>query len=104
MTRKQRIETALGDALRPAHLAVSDESHRHSGPPGRESHFNVTVVSEQFEGQSRLGRHRTIHDLLADELRGGLHALTLTLLTPAEYEARGGVSLASPACHSKKTG
>jgi BolA protein len=36
--------------------------------------------------------------LLAGELAAGLHALTLTLLTPDEFEARGGESLASPKC------
>jgi BolA protein len=98
VTRKQRIEQSLSEAFRPGHLLVIDESHQHSVPKGAESHFNVTVVTELFGGESRVARHRRIHDLLAGELAAGLHALTLTLLTPDEFEARGGESLASPKC------
>ena len=98
MRRKQRIEACLQTALDPTHLAVLDESSGHSVPAGSESHFNLTVVSEKFDGLMRIDRHRQIHELLASELAGGLHALTLTLLTPTEFEAKGGVSLVSPNC------
>jgi len=97
VTRKQRIEEHL-QALSPVQLAVIDESHQHSVGAGAESHFNVTVVSMDFDGESRVARHRRVHGLLGAELSNGLHALTLTLLTPSEFDARGGQSLASPKC------
>lgn len=82
------IENKLTAALRPTRLKVVDESHLHKGHggyrPGGESHFRVEVVSPAFEGQSRVARQRRIYEILADELRGGVHALALTTLTPGE--------------------
>ncbi len=98
--RKQVIEQRLQSALKPVHLAVLDESSRHNVPAGAESHFNLTVVSADFDGLMRVERHRRIHELLEAELRSGLHALTLTLMTPTEFEAKGGETIASPNCLS----
>ena len=98
MSRKQTIEDRLTQALQPIALEVIDESRQHSVPAGAESHFNVTVVSKTFEGMLRVERHRRIHEILESELAAGLHALTLSLMTPTEYEAKGGVSIASPKC------
>jgi BolA family transcriptional regulator, general stress-responsive regulator len=95
MSRRDRIERALATGLSVEHLEVVDESHRHSR--GAESHYNVTVVSPAFEGESRVARHRRVHGLLESELAAGLHALTLTLMTPSEW-ARGGRALESPGC------
>lgn len=33
------------------HLNVVNESHKHNVPKGSESHFNVLVVSDAFEGE-----------------------------------------------------
>jgi len=97
VSRKERIENSLSAGLEPVHLEVLDESHRHSAGAGAETHYNVTVVSDAFDGERRIARHRRIHGLLGEELAGGLHALTLTLLTPAEWAERG-ESIASPKC------
>ena len=70
----------------------------HSSGKGAESHFKVVVVSDGFDGAMRVERHRRIHQLLQSELDGGMHALTLTLLTPAEFDKRGGQAIASPNC------
>ena len=98
MRRKQIIQERLESALEPIHLDVIDESSRHSVPAGSESHFNLTVVSDGFDGMLRIDRHRKIHELLKSELDGGLHALTLTLMTPAEFEKAGGNRIDSPNC------
>lgn len=82
------IETKLTAALQPERLKVVDESHLHKGHggyrPGGESHFRVEIVSAAFEGQSRVARQRRVYEVLSEELKGGLHALALTTLTPAE--------------------
>ena len=101
-SRKSAIEQHISGALNPTFLQVLDESHKHSSGKGAESHFNVTVVSALFAGELRVKRHRRIHKLLAAELQAGMHALTLSLMTPEEYEERGR-GLDSPLCHSKKT-
>ncbi len=97
VSRKQRIEQQLTDGLAPEVLNVLDESHRHNVPSGAESHFNVMIVSAAFADKGRVDRHRAVHALLGDEMRSGLHALTLTLLTPAEHGARQD-AIASPKC------
>jgi len=82
------IETKLRETFSPTYLKVVDESHLHVGhanyKPGGESHFNVTVVSSAFCGLSRIERHQKVYDCLKDELKNGIHALSLTTLSPEE--------------------
>lgn len=82
------IERKLTAALQPTRVKVVDESELHKGHaghrPGGESHFRVEVVSAAFEGQSRVARQRRVYEILADELKAGVHALALKTLTPAE--------------------
>ncbi|NBW07043.1 MAG: BolA family transcriptional regulator [Caulobacteraceae bacterium] len=89
------IREKLVSALSPTHLELEDDSWRHAGhhheggmdaKPGGESHFNLTVVSEKFEGQGRVARQRTINSLLAEELAGPVHALSIRALTPSESQ------------------
>ncbi len=98
MSVQQNIETKIAAALAPSHLEVVDESHMHSVPPGSESHFRVVVVSERFEGLPLVRRHQTVNQILEQELRESLHALSMQTLTAAEWTRRGGQTRASPAC------
>ncbi|CAK9261744.1 unnamed protein product [Sphagnum jensenii] len=94
-TKKAVIEEKLEEALTPTELEVEDVSYRHAGHSGvergaTETHFNVKVVSESFEGRSLLKRHRLVYDVLKDELQtGGVHALSLITKTPREVSAAG---------------
>ena len=47
--------------------------------------FKVSVVSEAFEGKSIIQRHRMIYEIFSEELKGPIHALSLTTLTPIQY-------------------
>ena len=96
--RHAEIEQAIAQALDPEHLEIVDESHMHSVPEGAQSHFRVTVVSNRFEGEKLLARHRRINGLLSDQFEKGLHALALHTLTPAEWFEKGGVTPTSPPC------
>ncbi|OGN51584.1 MAG: transcriptional regulator [Caulobacterales bacterium RIFOXYB1_FULL_67_16] len=87
------IREKLSAALSPQRLELEDDSWRHAGhhheggmdaTPGGETHFNLVVVSEAFEGQSRVLRQRTVNTLLKAELAGPVHALSIRALTPAE--------------------
>jgi BolA protein len=97
MVLQQRIEDKLRRRLTPESLFVQNESDKHNVPRGSETHFKVTVVSSAFEGMERIDRHRVVHDALAEELKAGVHALTITPRTPAEWAADSHVS-ASPPC------
>lgn len=97
-SRESRISEILSTALAPRHLEIEDESHQHSGPRS-ETHFKVLIVSEKFEGKSRIDRQRMVNELLAGELKMGLHALTQRTLTPGEWdEQREKLRFESPAC------
>ncbi|KAL6574543.1 hypothetical protein OROMI_011828 [Orobanche minor] len=65
--RGSRIKEKLKSELTPIDLEVEDISYQHDG--GTETHFNVKVVSEEFEGKSMVKRHRSIYGLLQNELQ-----------------------------------
>jgi BolA family transcriptional regulator, general stress-responsive regulator len=83
---KDTVASKLTAAFQPASLDVEDESHKHAGHagarPGGETHFKVHMVATAFAGKSRIERHRLVHAVLAEELRGPIHALALTLEAP----------------------
>ena len=98
MTMRARIEENISAGLEPIHYALENESHRHSGP-GAETHWNLVVVSAAFDGKNRLARHRAVYAALGQELKDGIHALTLKTMTPSEWEEAGGdVVNPSPKC------
>lgn len=88
MGMDERITKKLEENLQPLHLEVINESQYHAGhhgsPGSGESHFRVRVVSAAFAGLSRIARHRLVNELLADELKSGVHALAIKALTPDE--------------------
>ncbi len=92
------IHDKLVDAFTPSVLQVINESHGHNVPAGSESHFKVVVVSDQFEGKRSLQRHRAVNEVLAAELAGGVHALSIVAYTPAQWSDKGGEIPASPPC------
>ncbi len=92
------IEGKLVAAFAPVSLVIENQSDSHSGPRGRETHFKVVVVSTRFAGLALVQRHRLVNQSLADELRSGVHALSIEALTPEQWEARGGAVMTSPPC------
>ncbi len=88
MNIKTTITNKLREAFAPESLDVADESHLHEGHaghrPGGETHFRVYIVSNAFEGKSRIERHRMINSTLAAELAGGVHALAIRAQSPRE--------------------
>ncbi len=51
---------------------------------GTQDHWEAVIVSAGFEGKSLMERHRIVNRALAEELKGPIHALTLTLKTRTE--------------------
>ncbi len=85
----EAIRTRLTAAFSPLRLEVVDASDRHRGHAGAdreggETHFDVVIVSEAFEGLSRVERQRRVNATLAEELRGPVHALSIQARTPGE--------------------
>jgi len=83
VTVRENIEQKLREAFSPAHLDVEDVSEQHRGHggwrEGGETHFHVVMTAKTFEGQTRVARQRAVYKVLADELAGPVHALSLDL-------------------------
>lgn len=97
MTIEQTIRNKVEQAFAPTNIIILNESHMHAGPAAN-SHFNLTLVSDQFEGKRPVSRHQMVYKVLADELAGEVHALALHLFTSAEWQAAGHSSQPSPNC------
>ena len=79
------IEARLRERLAPTALQVLDESADHAGHVGANgtgfgTHFRVRIAAPQFEGRTRVQRHRLVYDALQDFIDGGLHALAIELV------------------------
>ena len=77
-----RIRDKLTRAFAPGSLEVTDESWRHAGHAGAgdgagETHFDVRIVSAAFAGMGRVERQRAVNGVLAEELAGPVHALSI---------------------------
>lgn len=48
-------------------------------------HFELTVISKDFEGKNLVARHRMIYAALADKMQQEIHALSMKLYTPLEW-------------------
>jgi len=87
MDRIAEIKVRLERELSPSHIDIIDESHLHAGHAGAASgagHFNVTVVSEKFSGQSPVQRHRLVYDAIGDLMQTEIHALGINAQAPEE--------------------
>ena len=88
MSVAETIRQKLTERFAPTRLVVVDESHRHAGHAGArpegETHFAVTITSAGFAGLGRVARQRLVYEELKQELALGVHALSLTTLTPDE--------------------
>lgn len=98
MKIQNTIEEKITSSLTPEYLEVLNESNNHNVPPGSESHFKLTIVSEGFDGKMLVARHRIINQLLKEELDGPVHALSMHTYTPAEWKDKHGQSPKSPPC------
>lgn len=83
-----QIETLLTAALSPTHLAVINDSAKHSGHMGDdgsgESHFTVMIESAAFTGKSRLERQRMVNSALGDLPGQKVHAMAIKASAPGE--------------------
>lgn len=88
MNVETAIKTKLTSEFAPSKLVIDNVSHQHSGHAGSpgtgESHFNVLMVSEAFQGMNKVARFRAVHKTLKVEMDGPVHALSLDLRSPDE--------------------
>ena len=101
MSLEQQLNERL-QTLEPSYLEIVNESSGHGGYfPGKESHFKVVIVSEQFQGLRLVQRHQKVYAAAAGLLSPGkIHALAIHAFLPQEWQ---GQAPASPECaHAPK--
>ena len=94
---RDTIESKLSKALSPEFIEIIDESHGHNVPAGAQTHFKVTLVSDEFADTMLVKRHQKVYGLLSEELAGSVHALAMHLYTREEWREKG-QSPDSPPC------
>ena len=88
MNRKAKITNILSENLDLYRCYVSDVSESHKGHSGyvkgEETHFEVFIISNDFENKNRLERHKMVNNLLKNEFLSPLHSITYKLMTISE--------------------
>lgn len=99
------IRTKLQNRFNPKVLRLINESYMHNVPKDSETHFKVVIVADEFEGMPLstvctsstmlvankklimhiLQRHRLVYKILDDELKSGVHALSIVAKAPAQW-------------------
>jgi stress-induced morphogen len=75
MPSAQEVKQRIEEALPGADAEVQDLN-------GGGDHFRAEVVSERFEGLSRIAQHRLVYDIFGADIGGPIHALSLKTSTP----------------------
>jgi BolA protein len=81
-----RIEKRLA-VLAPDSVELTDDSEKHAGHDGARGgggHFQLLIVSPQFEGKPLQTRHRMIYAALGEMLKLEIHAIAIKAYTPDE--------------------
>jgi BolA protein len=80
---KDRIEKKLKENLKPKFLEIKNNSGLHAGHIGDngtyETHFAITIESQDLKKLSKIQAHRKINELVKDEFEKGLHALEIKI-------------------------
>jgi stress-induced morphogen len=88
---KYNAIVAAMQLLKPTSLTLTDNSQQHAGHAGNdmdgESHFELQIVADAFDGLNLVKRHKLIYMMLG-QIMPEIHALQIQSLTPEEAEKR----------------
>ncbi len=77
MVKSEEVKAAIQRVLPNAQVTVEDLS-------GTGDHLQVSVVSSEFKGLSRVRQHQLIYGALSDQIASeAIHALALTTSVPS---------------------
>jgi stress-induced morphogen len=75
MPTAAELQERIAQALPGAEVRVEDLT-------GGGDHFRAEIVSDRFEGMSRIQQHKLIYDVFGDEVGGPIHALSIKTSIP----------------------
>lgn len=87
---RSEIESRLREFLGASHVEVIDESHLHAGHAGAKSgggHFRAIIVSDRFEGLSRVKAQRLVYGAMEEWMGREIHALSMQTFTAEAWRA-----------------
>jgi stress-induced morphogen len=75
MPSAEELKTRIEQALPGSTAAVEDLT-------GGGDHFRAEIVSDRFDGLSRIEQHQLVYSIFGAEIGGPIHALSLKTSTP----------------------
>jgi stress-induced morphogen len=75
MPTAEELRTRIESALPGSSASVEDLT-------GGGDHFRAEVVSDRFEGLSRIEQHQLVYGIFGEEVGGPIHALSIKTSTP----------------------
>lgn len=88
--RVDLIKERLTAAIQLSHIEIIDDSSKHAGHVGARDgggHFNVHIVSSEFNDKSLIQRHRIVYAVVDDLMNTEIHALSINAQTPEEFSS-----------------
>ena len=90
MTLEESIDKKINDNLNPSFFKIINFSDQHknhyAGDNKDTSHIKIIIVSESFDGYSRIERERIVHNILKEEISTEIHSIRLKLYIKSEYD------------------
>jgi len=87
------IKDRLEREIKADSVKVEDQGHLHKGHKAHDEgkmHIWVEIVSNDFLNMSPIQRHQLVYGILGEELKGDLHAISLSLMTSEEKSEMNG--------------
>lgn len=82
----EEMHALLTEAFAPTHLAIINDSAKHSGHMGDdgsgESHFTIEIEAAAFASMNRLARQRAVIAALGDIVGQRVHAVAIKASVP----------------------
>ena len=80
MTTPEQIKSWIEAALPCEHVHVVGDGQ----------HFEAIIVSAEFQGMARIGRHQRVYQALGEHMQSDIHALSMKTLTPEDWQKQNG--------------
>jgi stress-induced morphogen len=77
MPSAEELKTRIEQAIPGSTAAVEDLT-------GGGDHFRAEIVSDRFDGLSRIEQHQLVYSIFGADIGGPIHALSLKTSTPGD--------------------
>jgi len=90
MAIESLMKSRLLTAMELYHFEVKDFTGRHLNHKLHDGgfHLEAVIVSNDFEGDNLVQRHRKVYEAMGELMNHEIHALSMKTFTSAEWEAK----------------